>query len=196
MEEPCLPKSKSYLKIISIPFYPHENFQERLTSNDIEMILKQNQIFDNISLASKPRVIKVSPKSDISIVWIDIWDVQSGSNAKMLINKCFNIGRYIATIQGANINPGVLQCKNCWKWGHCHMQVHLSRKLHPHGDATSEPYKPAFHSSHLSRNTSYGGAATLRVFRLPQQRYSYSTQSSITELLLSVSQHWNLCLGQ
>jgi len=24
----------------------------------------------------------------------------------------------------------------------CHMQVHLSGKLHPHGDATSEPYKP------------------------------------------------------
>jgi len=34
---------------------------------------------------SKPRVIKVSPKSDIAIVWIDIWDVQSGKNAKMLI---------------------------------------------------------------------------------------------------------------
>ena len=67
----------------------------------------------------------------------------------------------------------------------CHIQVHLSGKLHPRGDATSEPYKPAFHGSHLSRNTSYGGAATLRVFRLPWWRYSYSTQSSITELLLS-----------
>ena len=49
----------------------------------------------------------------------------------------------------------------------CHIQVHLSRKLHPRGDATSEPYKPAFHGGHLSRNTSYGGAATFRVFRLP-----------------------------
>ena len=57
----------------------------------------------------------------------------------------------------------------------CHMQVHLSGKLHPCGDATSEPYKPAFHGGHLSRNTSHGGAATLRVFRLPRRRYSYST---------------------
>jgi len=97
VEEPHLPKSKSYLKIISILFYPHENSQERLTSNDIEMILKQNHIFNNISLASKPRVIKVSPKSNISIVWIDIWDVQSGSNAKMLINRCFNVGSVVAT---------------------------------------------------------------------------------------------------
>ena len=118
VEEPRLPKSKSYLKIIGILFFPHANSQEKLTSNDIKLILKQNHIFDNISLASKPRVIKVSLKSDMSIVWIDIWDVQSRSNAKMLINRCFNVGRYIATIQGANMNPGIPQCKNCWKWGH------------------------------------------------------------------------------
>ena len=118
VEESRLPKSKSYLKIIGIPFYPHSNSQEKLTLTDIKTILKQNHIFDNISLALKPRVIKVSPKSDMAIVWIDIWDVQSGLNAKMLINRCFNVGNYIATIWGANMNPGVSQCKNCWKWGH------------------------------------------------------------------------------
>ena len=36
----------------------------------------------------------------------------------MLINRCFNVGRYIVTIHRANMNPGVPQCKNCWKWGH------------------------------------------------------------------------------
>ena len=118
IEELQLPKSKSYLKIIGILYYSHNNSQEHLTSNNIEMILKQNQIFNNILLASKPRVIKVSPKSDMSIVWIDIWDVQSGSNTKMLINWCFNVGKYIVTIQGVNMNPRVSQCKNCWKWRH------------------------------------------------------------------------------
>jgi len=59
----------------------------------------------------------------------------------------------------------------------CHMQV------------TSKKYKPAFHSGHLSCNTSYGSTATLWVFCLPWWRYSYSTQSSMTELLLLVSQH-------
>ena len=82
------------------------------------MILKQNHIFDNISLASRPRVIKISPKSDMSIIWIDIWDVQSGSNVKMLINRCFNVEQYITTIWRANMNPGIPQCKNCWKWDH------------------------------------------------------------------------------
>ena len=36
----------------------------------------------------------------------------------MLINRCFNIGRHITTIQGVNVNLGVPQCKNYWKWGH------------------------------------------------------------------------------
>ena len=115
VEDARLPMSKSYLKIISILYYPYLDHQTKLTLNDIKNILKQNYIFDNISLASKPRVIKVSLKSDMALVWIDIWDVQSGKNAKMLINRCFNIGNFIATIRGANMNPGVPFCKNCWK---------------------------------------------------------------------------------
>jgi len=118
VEDSRLPKSKSYLKITRIPFYPYANSQEKLSSSDVETILKQNHIFNNISLVSKPRIIKVSPKSDMAIVWIDVWDVQSGQNAKLLINRCFNVGNYIATIRRANMNPGVPQCKNCWKWGH------------------------------------------------------------------------------
>ena len=82
------------------------------------MILKQNHIFDNISLASKSRMIKVSSKSDMSIVWLNIWDVQSDSNAKMLINRCFNVRNYILTIYSTNMNFSVLQCKNYWKWDH------------------------------------------------------------------------------
>ena len=113
VEEPYLPKSKFYLKIIGIPFFPYANSQKRLILSNIEMILKQNHIFNNISLASKPRVIKVSPKSDMSIVWLDIWDVQSSSNTKMLINRCFNVGNYIVMIWSANMNPGIPQCKNC-----------------------------------------------------------------------------------
>ena len=115
---PQLPQSKFYLKIIGIPYFPHDNSQEHLSSGDIENIIKQNQIFDNVVLISKPQVIKVSPRSDMSIIWIDIWDIQSGSKAKSLINQYFNVGRYIATIREANMNSGIPQCKNCWKWGH------------------------------------------------------------------------------
>ena len=109
VDAPRLPQLKSYLKIIGIPYFPHGNSQDCLTSNNIESILKQNQIFDNITLTSKPRVIKILPKSNIFIIWIDIWDVQSSSRAKGLINQCFNVSKYIATIRGANINSGVIR---------------------------------------------------------------------------------------
>jgi len=68
VKEPRLPQSKSYLKIIGIPFFPNGKTQDRLNASDIKTILKQNQIFDDIKLASRPRVIKVLPKSDMSIV--------------------------------------------------------------------------------------------------------------------------------
>jgi len=86
VEEPCFPQSKSYLKIIGILFFPNDKTQECLNASNVKTILKQNQIFDDIKLASRLRVIKVSPKSDMSIVWIDIWDYQSGSKARCLIN--------------------------------------------------------------------------------------------------------------
>jgi len=95
-------------------------------SDEVESILKANHIFNNIILMSKPRIIKVLPKSDIAIIQIDIWDTQNSSNVKKIINRHFNIGSFIAMVQEANMNLGVLQYKNCWKWGHmagvCHIQ--------------------------------------------------------------------------
>jgi len=85
---PRLPQSKSYLKIVGIPF-------------------------NDIILVSKPRIIKVSPKSNMAIIWINIWNTQSGFNTKKIINRHFNVGSFIAIVQGANMNPRVLQCKNC-----------------------------------------------------------------------------------
>ena len=61
----------------------------------------------------------------MSVIWIDIWDVQSGSKAKSLINQYFNIGKYIAIIRRANMNPSVPQCKNCWKWGYATMSCKI-----------------------------------------------------------------------
>ena len=114
VDVPWLPQSKSYLKITGIP-YLRENTNMPITSDVVEDIIRKNHIFNNVTLASRPRISKVSPKSDMAIVWINIWDIQSGSKAKGLINRCFNIGRFIATVYGANMNPGVPQCKNCWK---------------------------------------------------------------------------------
>ena len=94
-----LPQLKSYLKIIGIP-YLIENTNTLINSSMVETIIKNLHIFNDVVLASKPRVIKVLPKSDIVIIWVDIWNVQSGSKVKYLINRCFNIGNFITIIQG------------------------------------------------------------------------------------------------
>jgi len=97
VQSPRLPQSKSYLKIVSVP-YLSETTNTHITSDNVEKILKNNHIFNNIVLVSKPRIIKVSPKLDMAIIWINIWDTQSSSKAKTLINRRFNVRRFITTI--------------------------------------------------------------------------------------------------
>ena len=43
----------------------------------------------------------------MAIIWVNIWNVQSDSKAKGLINRYFNIESYITTIRGANMNLGI-----------------------------------------------------------------------------------------
>jgi len=105
-----------YLKIVGIP-YLSKITNVHLTSDNVEKTLKANHIFNDIVLVSKLRVIKVSSKLDMSIVWINICDTQNGLKAKTIINRRFNVGSFIATVREANTNPEPL-CKNCWKWEH------------------------------------------------------------------------------
>jgi len=97
IKSPRLPQSKSYLKIVGI-LYLSEVTNTHLSSDDVEKILKANHIFNDIVLALKLRAIKVSLKSDMSIVWINIWDTQNGSKAKTIINRRFNVSSFIATV--------------------------------------------------------------------------------------------------
>jgi len=117
IETPRLLQSKSYLKIVSIPYYVNKS-STCISTEDIQHVLKNTHIFNKIILTSRPRIIKVLPKSDMVIVWIDIWDNQNGDNTKKIINRHFNVGNIVTMVMDANMNPGVPQYKNCWKWGH------------------------------------------------------------------------------
>ena len=68
VDSPCLLQFKSYFKIIDILYFLHNNIQDRLTSSNVEQVIKQNHIFNNISLTLKPRIIKMLPKLDIAII--------------------------------------------------------------------------------------------------------------------------------
>ena len=109
-----LSQSKSYLKILGI-LYLIEDTNVIITSNVVENIIKTTYIFNNLCLTSKLHLINASSKSDMIIIWIDIWNAQSSMKAKELINGCFNISSYITTVCRTNMNLGILQCKNCWK---------------------------------------------------------------------------------
>ena len=69
IEGPHLPKSKSYMKIIGLPYKTNQGV---ITPNYIEGVLKELHLIKNVVLASKPHVIKASPKSNIVVVWVDI----------------------------------------------------------------------------------------------------------------------------
>ena len=63
----CLSQSKLYLKIINIP-YLLETTNTLILANVVKSIIKSNYIFNNIVIASRLYIIKVSPKSDMAII--------------------------------------------------------------------------------------------------------------------------------
>ena len=67
VESPRLLQSKSYLKIIGL-LYLQENSSNPINSNVVKKIIKDNHIFNYITLVLKPCVIKVSPKSNMAII--------------------------------------------------------------------------------------------------------------------------------
>jgi len=94
---PKLPQSKSYFKILDI-LYLIEDTNVSITSKVVKKVLQSMHIFNDVTLASKPKIIKALSKLDMAIIWIDIWDIQSSAKTKSLINRCFNVGRYISTV--------------------------------------------------------------------------------------------------
>ena len=121
---------KSYLKILSIPYFIKKT-NLPIISDIVENIIKSIYIFNNIVLASCSYIIKTSLKSDIVVIWIDIWDSQNGLNAKMLINRCFNISSYITTIKATSINSGIFQYKNYWKYEHTTFTCYIHSTKYP-----------------------------------------------------------------
>ena len=76
IESPCLPKSKSYMKIIGLPYLSKLGV---MSPDIIKGVLKELHLFKDATLASKPHIIKALPKSDRVVVWVNIWDSQSSS---------------------------------------------------------------------------------------------------------------------
>ena len=86
---PWLLQSKFFLKILGVLYFL-KNTNLSIISNIAETVIKDSYIFNSIVLTSWLCIIKASPKSDIAMIWVNIWDSQSGMKAKNLINKYSN----------------------------------------------------------------------------------------------------------
>ena len=69
--EPCLPQSKSFLKVLGIPYW-NSKISFPVTSAQVAEAPSSSPIFECVILAFMPCIMKASPSSDISIIWIDI----------------------------------------------------------------------------------------------------------------------------
>jgi len=112
--ESRLLQSKSFLKILGVPYWGNNSLLP-ITQAQVESVITNTLIFEGVVLASRSRIMKASPSSDMSVIWIDIWDSQKGSKGKTLINHSFNFGCHTATVRGTAMHPGVAQCRNCWR---------------------------------------------------------------------------------
>ena len=113
-----------------------------INSEVMEMFIKLIHIFNNVNIVSKPHIIKVFPKYNIAIIWIDIQNSQISSIAKTLINQCFNVSSFVATIHGANMKSSVPQCKNYQKQGHIIFACYLQNAKYL---KCNSPYKVEHH---------------------------------------------------
>ena len=68
---PRLFQSKSYLKILGISYYIKDT-NLPITLDIIEKIIQATYIFNDVVLISQPHIIKVSSKSDMFVIWVDI----------------------------------------------------------------------------------------------------------------------------
>ena len=108
-----MPQSKSFLKILGIPYWDSKSSLP-ITPAQVEAALSNSPLFEGVSLASMPHIMKASSSSDMSVIWIDIWDSQKDSKDKTLINHSFNFEYHTATVRGTAIHHEVAQCHNYW----------------------------------------------------------------------------------
>jgi len=69
--EPRLLQSKSFLKVLGILYWDSKTSLP-VTSAQVAEALSSSPLFEGITLASMPCIIKALPSSNMSVVWIDI----------------------------------------------------------------------------------------------------------------------------
>ncbi|KAF9439971.1 hypothetical protein P691DRAFT_689165 [Macrolepiota fuliginosa MF-IS2] len=96
----CLPQSKSYLKVIDIPFFktlPYASVNTEgvtehhpatyIVEGDVRAAFARSPLAPHLNLVDKPRIVRTSRASDMCTAWFKIWDSQQGTSARYLIGR-------------------------------------------------------------------------------------------------------------
>ncbi|KXN82877.1 hypothetical protein AN958_02074 [Leucoagaricus sp. SymC.cos] len=117
--------SKSYLKLIDIPFLRADGV--RTSSQHIEEVMRQSSLCNHFVLVGPTQVVCNSHALDTATVYFEVWDSQRGTRAANLMGHSLQFSHWTIRILEANANPGVSLCQRCWTWGHssksCHAKV-------------------------------------------------------------------------
>src|SRR6267154_802031 len=115
-----LPRSRTFLKILDMPFYYRDNAGKSLpiTPDHICRALMDSHLAPHIQLANSPCIMRNARGSDTATVWFDIHDSQSGAARSNVASKSIQFGPSSCLIRGARANPGSPLCQRCWRWGH------------------------------------------------------------------------------
>ena len=65
--EPRLPQSKSFLKVLGV-FYWDSKTSLPVTPAQVAEVLSSSLLFEGVTLASMPCIMKASPSSDMSVI--------------------------------------------------------------------------------------------------------------------------------
>jgi hypothetical protein len=90
-----VPQSKSYLKIVHIPFFINN---EPIKPEFVVEAMKCHELADNFIFAGPPQIARNTRDSDSCTVWFYLWDLQNSKWAVPLVNRRINIEGWTSTI--------------------------------------------------------------------------------------------------
>ncbi|KAK1216913.1 hypothetical protein PQX77_020444 [Marasmius sp. AFHP31] len=114
-----LPTSTSYLKVLDVPYYSTRGDRSPITAEEVIEQFRSSPLREDLGcISGKPRVVHNSNKSTMATVYFNVFDSQTGTRAKRLIDRQLHIFGRSCYIRATASNPGTPICQRCCRWGH------------------------------------------------------------------------------